>query len=103
MSGSYGVKLTIPSQMTTTYIYICISQYGYTHILQYCSTHRSGRVSCSVRSGATMWTPPPTALLPPPLPLLTAACLHLAYNTIVYHLQVHTFKLNTRKHIYMYM
>lgn len=70
--------------------------------LQYYSTHRSGRVSCCVRSGATMGTPPPTALLSLPS-LLTAPCLHLAYNTVVHHLQTQTFQLNLNTWTYIHL
>ena len=82
---------------TYTSVYTCSSNMTW----WYYSTHRSGRVSCSVRSGATMWTSPPTALLPPP----SFLCLHLAYNTIVYHLQIHAIKLNlnTCMDTYMYI
>ena len=51
-------------------------------------THKSRRAPASLWSGAAMWTPP-HALCPSYLSsLVTTAHLHLAYDTVVHHLQV---------------
>ena len=51
-------------------------------------THKSGRAPAPLWSGAAMWTPP-HALCPSYLSsLVTTAHLHLAYDTVVHHLQV---------------